>query len=149
MATQMIDGLPFGIAVGNHDQAPAGDPDGPTTILFNQYFGAERFLGRAYYGGHHGNNNDNHFQLFSASDMDFIVVHLEYDKEASPVVLDLLARLRDQGLSVEGLSVSEPSLEDVFVRLTGDELEQRSSGSNGTDGSAGIVQPELVTAGGS
>ena len=43
---------------------------------------------------------------------------------ASPVVLDLLGRLRDSGIPVEGLSVTEPSLEAVFVQLTGEGLEQ-------------------------
>ena len=57
---------------------------------------------------------------------------------ASPVVLDLLGRLRDSGIPVEGLSVTKPSLEAVFVQLTGEGLEQ-SSGSNGANGSNGAA----------
>ncbi len=37
----------------------------------------------------------------------------------SSAALGLLAGLRDRGLEVTGLSVSEPTLEDVFVRLVG------------------------------
>jgi hypothetical protein len=78
-------GLPFGICVGNHDQSPPG-PTG-TTVLYNQFFGASRFAGRSYYGGHYGANNDNHYQLFSASSFDFISISLEYDTQADTNVL--------------------------------------------------------------
>jgi hypothetical protein len=82
------DGVPYGIAVGNHDQTPhgsarSGGDEGATTLLYNQTFGTGRFQGRAYYGGHYGGNNDNHFELFSASGMDFLALHLEFDPAAS------------------------------------------------------------------
>ncbi|MFT5857404.1 MAG: hypothetical protein ACI8XO_004665, partial [Verrucomicrobiales bacterium] len=80
------DGIPYGIAIGNHDQIPLGDPDG-TTTFFNQYFGEAHFAGREYYGGHFGSNNDNNYQLVSASGLDLIFVHLEYDSSANPAVL--------------------------------------------------------------
>ena len=86
ITTLLTDGIPYGIAVGNHDQSPTGDADG-TTNFFNAYFGESRFLGRAYYGGHHGANNDNHYQLFSGGGMDFIIIHLEYDTTPSAAVL--------------------------------------------------------------
>lgn len=89
------DGIPYGIAVGNHDQLPFGAPgsipsvdavldpaQGTTTTGYNGTFGIERFCPsgscRGYYGGHFGINNDNHYQLFSASGYDFVVLHLEY-----------------------------------------------------------------------
>lgn len=84
--TALDDGIPFAIAVGNHDQIPWGDPNG-TTTFFNAYFGESRFNGRLYYGGHYGTQNDNSFQLFSAGGMDFIVIHLEYDPAANSAVL--------------------------------------------------------------
>lgn len=77
ITTQMIDGLPYGINVGNHDQSPAGVAGG--TVLFNQYFGTARFAGRNYYGGNFGNDNNTNYCLFSASGMDFIVLNFEYD----------------------------------------------------------------------
>ena len=86
-ATGRADGIPYGIAVGNHDQSPEGDADG-TTTYFNRFFGADRFTGRAYYGGHYGDLNDNHVQLFSASGLDFLILHLEYDLTPDPAVLD-------------------------------------------------------------
>jgi len=86
VTTGLSQGMPYGIAPGNHDQSPIGDPNG-TTTFYNQYFGVSRFLGRTYYGGHYGSNNDNHYELFSASGLDFIVVHLEYDPSANASVL--------------------------------------------------------------
>ncbi len=85
--TGLPNGIPYGAAVGNHDQSPNGDPDG-TTTYYNQFFGVSHFAGRPYYGGHYGANNDNHFDLFSASGLDFIAVYLEYDLAANPLVLD-------------------------------------------------------------
>ncbi|TMQ71903.1 MAG: T9SS type A sorting domain-containing protein [Candidatus Eisenbacteria bacterium] len=79
-------GVPYDIAVGNHDQTPNSDADG-TTTFFNQYFGTSRFGGRPYYGGHYGANNDDHYTLFSASGMDFIVVSPEYDTSPDAAVL--------------------------------------------------------------
>lgn len=80
-------GIPYGVAVGNHDQSPNGDPDG-TTTFYNQYFGTNHFGAKAYYGGHYGANNDNHFALFSAGGLDFIAIFLEYDTGADTAVLN-------------------------------------------------------------
>jgi hypothetical protein len=85
--TGLLHGIPYGIAVGNHDQTPGGNPAGNSTQLYNTYFGVNRFSGRTYYGGHFGSNNDNHFSLFSASGMDFIVIYFEFDPAANSSVL--------------------------------------------------------------
>jgi hypothetical protein len=74
-------GIPWGAAPGNHDQTPVGNAGG-TTNFYNEYFGLSRYAGRAYYGGHYGTNNNNNYQLFSASGLDFIILHLEYDTRA-------------------------------------------------------------------
>jgi hypothetical protein len=81
--TGLLHGIPYGVAVGNHDQFSEGNP----TTNYNTYFGASRFSGRNYYGGHFGSNNNNHFSLFSAGGMDFIVVYLEFDPAADNAVL--------------------------------------------------------------
>jgi len=71
--------IPYGIAVGNHDQHPFNYAVKGTTNYYNKYFGTKHFEGRPYYGGHFGNNNDSHFDLFSAGGLNFIVVYIEYD----------------------------------------------------------------------
>ncbi len=86
ITTTLLYGLPYAIAVGNHDQTPDGDPNG-TTALFNAYFGESRFFGRQYYGGHYGSNNDNSFQFFNAGGMDFMVINIEFDPAANYDVL--------------------------------------------------------------
>lgn len=75
------EGTPYGIAVGNHDQYFG-------TTWYNEYFGVERFQDRAYYGGHYGSNNNNHFELLSVGNLAFVHVHLEYDEAPDPAVLD-------------------------------------------------------------
>jgi hypothetical protein len=86
LTTLLTDGIPYGLAVGNHDQSPNGNPTG-TTTFFNQYFGFNRFLDRNYYGGHYGSNNDNHYDLFSASGMDFIAIYFEYDTSPDAAII--------------------------------------------------------------
>lgn len=70
--------VPYGSCVGNHDETPNGNPNG-TTTYYNQFFGVSRFSGRGYYGGHYGNNNNNHFDLFSADGQNYIAIYLCYD----------------------------------------------------------------------
>ena len=86
ITTGLPEGVPYGVAVGNHDQSPFGDADG-STRLFNRFQGVSRFDGRSYYGGHYGATNDNHYEVFSASGMDFIILHLEYDTSPDEAVL--------------------------------------------------------------
>jgi hypothetical protein len=86
LTTLLANGIPYGVAVGNHDQSPIGNADG-STLFFNQFFGESHFLGFDYYGGHYGTNNDNNFILFSASGLDFILINLEYDETPAAAVL--------------------------------------------------------------
>jgi len=74
-------GIPWACAPGNHDQQPFGDAGG-TTNFYNQYFNFARWDGRPYFGGRFGAKNNNNYQLFSASGLDFIIIHLEYDLRA-------------------------------------------------------------------
>lgn len=71
--------IPYGLAVGNHDEFPNQFPVSGTTSFYNRYFGVPHFAGRPYYGGHYGNNNNSHYDLFTAGGKDFIVLFLEFD----------------------------------------------------------------------
>ncbi|WP_374951342.1 metallophosphoesterase [Mucilaginibacter sp.] len=71
--------IPYGLTVGNHDQFPSQYPVKGTTSGYNQYFGVKHFEGRPYYGGHYGDNNDSHYDKFTAGGVAFIVVFLEFD----------------------------------------------------------------------
>ena len=75
------DSIPYGLAIGNHDQKPFGGHIlSVTTNQYNQYFGVSHFAGRTYYGGHYGSNNNSHYDLFTAGSKDFIVIYIEYDE---------------------------------------------------------------------
>jgi hypothetical protein len=74
--TGMTDGIPYGVVPGNHDHI-----DG--TNLYNTFFGVSHFIGRAYYGGHYGSDNDNHYDLFSAGGLDFVVTCIDFN-DSSP-----------------------------------------------------------------
>lgn len=71
--------IPYGLTVGNHDQFPSQYPVKGTTNGYNQFFGVPHFEGRSYYGGHYGNDNDSHYDVFTAGGVDFIVLFIEFD----------------------------------------------------------------------
>jgi hypothetical protein len=99
------DGIPYGVAPGNHDQSPNGNPDG--TSNYNLYFGINRFFGRPYYGGNYnGFDNDNNYQIFSGGGMDFIVVHLEYDTVPDVPVLEWADALLQANSGLRAIVVS-------------------------------------------
>lgn len=85
--TEFPDGIPYGIAVGNHDQEPLGNPaPGGTEDGYNFYFGKNRFQNREYFGdayigsNNEENNNDNHYDLFSVDGEKFLVMYIEYNE---------------------------------------------------------------------
>lgn len=77
--------IPYGVHPGNHDEGTSGSDigDATSTVLYNTYFGVSRFAGRSYYGGNYGSNNNNHYDLFSAGGMNFIVIYFAYDYNAA------------------------------------------------------------------
>ncbi|WP_316814119.1 metallophosphoesterase [Pedobacter heparinus] len=74
--------VPYGTCVGNHDNGGAAT-DPSKTVKYNTYFGRSHFAGKSWYGnnleGATSNNNDNHYDLFTAGGMDFIVIYIEFD----------------------------------------------------------------------
>ena len=102
--TGLAEGIPYSVAVGNHDQG-GGGAAGPTAF-FNQYFGVERFEDRSYYGGHFGDDNDNHYILFSAGGLDFVVLSLEYDTVPDGDVLDWAGTVLDEHADRRAILIS-------------------------------------------
>lgn len=72
-------GIPYGMAVGNHDQTKSQYPVTGKTDQYNKYFGVSHFKNRKWYGGHYGDNNDSHYDLFTAAGMPIIILYFEYD----------------------------------------------------------------------
>ncbi|MGW0803491.1 metallophosphoesterase [Nonomuraea sp. NPDC002799] len=75
--------IPNGVIAGNHDNQ-SGTEDGPDA-LYNKYYGPSRYQEgsqgwqHAEYGGPwREGDNQNHYDLFSAGGLDFVVVGLSY-----------------------------------------------------------------------
>jgi hypothetical protein len=73
-------GIPNGVVAGNHDNQSGRNPE-----LYDQYFGPQRYeevsqdWADASYGGTMTEgSNENHYDLFSAGGLDFVVVGLSY-----------------------------------------------------------------------
>ncbi|MGW4791083.1 metallophosphoesterase [Nonomuraea sp. NPDC004297] len=76
-------GIPNGVIAGNHDNQ-SGTEEGPGAA-YNQYYGPSRYQEAAkgwqhaeYGGPWKEGDNQNHFDLFSAGGLDFVVVGLSY-----------------------------------------------------------------------
>ncbi|GHH94026.1 metallophosphoesterase [Streptomyces capillispiralis] len=76
-------GVPNGVIAGNHDNR-SGTDTGPGS-LYNRYYGPDRYQAlskgwrHAEYGGPwREGDNQNHYDLFSAGGVDFVVVGLSY-----------------------------------------------------------------------
>lgn len=72
-------GIPYGMAVGNHDQTKSQYPLSGSTAHYNKYFGVDHFKNKKWYGGHYRDNNDSHYDLFTAGGVKLIVIYMEYD----------------------------------------------------------------------
>lgn len=91
--------IPYGIAVGNHDQFPfAGDAIGNSTDLFHTWFvnqgkGISRFKGKSFLGGTRETDRyDDHYDLIKAGGKDWIFIYLEYDEDQEKNLADDEAR---------------------------------------------------------
>lgn len=75
--------VPYGLAVGNHDQSPNGTAAlGSDTTQYTRYFGKAHFANRPWYGGAMGNNNnsDTHFDLFSANGDKYMAIYFPFNQ---------------------------------------------------------------------
>ncbi len=90
-----VAGIPYGVAVGNHDQFPMqGDPIGSSTSLFHKWFvnqgkDVSRFSNKKFFGGtREAGSYDDHYDLFQAGGKSWIVIYLEYDADQNEVTDD-------------------------------------------------------------
>ncbi len=114
--TQMPHGIPYIVALGNHDGSPWQGYPG-----YNRYFGLNHFQGRSYYGGHRGTNNVNSFVLFGSAGMDFLCIALEYAPSAQ--VLEwanrVLASYPDRRAIVVSHSILHPGSTNLVFNAQG------------------------------
>lgn len=89
-SADLPDGMPYGMGVGNHDSNPRFTHD--RTEAFNARFGVDRFAGRAYYGGHYGDDNDENWITFDAGGLEFVVVSLQWTPDRPDAAVTTWAR---------------------------------------------------------
>ncbi|MBB5788892.1 metallophosphoesterase [Jiangella mangrovi] len=96
-------GIPNGVIAGNHDNQ-SGRETGPES-LYNEYYGPDRYAAAddqwesASYGGPwREGDNQNHYDLFSAGGLDFVVVGLSYGvtKEEADWATSIFQRFPDR-----------------------------------------------------
>ncbi|MDY3127660.1 MAG: LamG-like jellyroll fold domain-containing protein [Corynebacterium sp.] len=128
VAQQILDdaGIVNGVLPGNHDNYSGldnADDGAPEDVLYNKYFGASRYeelaktsawanQGASYHPWKPGDNS-NHYDLFSASGLDFIAVHLGYlvTEEEAAWADSVLKQYPDRNAIVLAHSYSRPSVE--------------------------------------
>lgn len=122
------DPVPYGIAVGNHDQTPLGNPASPgTNEGYGLYFGRNHMQQFSWYGGAYGssNNSDNHFDLFSANGTDYIVLYIEFN---SPVSAEYSGSIETAVMNwAEGILTTYASRKAIIVSHS---ILDKPSGSN-------------------
>jgi phosphodiesterase/alkaline phosphatase D-like protein/mono/diheme cytochrome c family protein len=96
--TGLTYGIPYVPCFGNHDDNSGG-------TLYDQYFGVSRFSGRSYYGGHYGSNNKNHYILFSAGGLDWVMVSLQFHPDEVAGALDW----------ADGIFASYPNRKGILI----------------------------------
>ena len=63
--------VPYGVSPGNHDMGSGS--------LYPSYFGTTRFSGKPYFKPDSSYDDYNHYFLFTADGMDFIIIFLQYN----------------------------------------------------------------------
>jgi hypothetical protein len=78
--------VPYAIAIGNHDYDTL-PPTNRQTTYFNQYFGASRYSGKAYYGSSNfpPGSNENFYETFTWGGKLYLILVLEFVPRSSAV----------------------------------------------------------------
>jgi hypothetical protein len=72
-------GIPYLLAIGNHDYDGANPKAGRPVTGFNQWFGPARYAGKSYYKGNFPEgSNENFYGLISIGGKNFLFMVLEY-----------------------------------------------------------------------
>ncbi|HKT51547.1 MAG TPA: carboxypeptidase regulatory-like domain-containing protein [Candidatus Angelobacter sp.] len=72
-------GIPYMLAIGNHDYDDAAPKNGRPVKGFNRFFGPSRYAGKAYYRGNFPTgSNENFFGVLNIGGKDFLFLILEF-----------------------------------------------------------------------
>lgn len=72
-------GIPYLLAIGNHDYDDAAPKDGRPVSGFNRFFGPSRYAGKPYYRGNFPpGSNENFYGVINIGGKDFLFLMLEF-----------------------------------------------------------------------
>lgn len=71
-------GVPYMLAIGNHDYDHADPKAGRPVSGFNRFFGPARYAGKPYYRGNLDGSNENFYGVVNIGGQDFLFVILEF-----------------------------------------------------------------------
>ncbi len=112
-------GIPNGVLPGNHDNRSGADVG--ADMLYNDYFGPDRYErvsqqqgwrdAKASYHPWKEDDNDNHYDLFSAGGLDFVAVYLGFDvtDEEAAWADGVLKQYKDRNALILTHAYSTPS----------------------------------------
>jgi hypothetical protein len=69
--------LPYSMTNGNHDIFPSAEAYKRDSLYAN-YFSAQRFMGKSWYGGSFNQANESNYTFFEAGSLKFLVVSVEF-----------------------------------------------------------------------
>ncbi len=74
----LLDGqVPYILSLGNHDLGPNGDASDRSTD-YDLWFPPSRFESEPWYGGHMADRPGDHYAVFTAGGMEFLIISLEF-----------------------------------------------------------------------
>ncbi|MGB6406452.1 MAG: S-layer homology domain-containing protein, partial [Planococcus donghaensis] len=80
--------IPYGVLAGNRDVMPDRTQKIYDYSRFGQYAGVDRFKDKPWFGEAMNEENQNHYDLFSFGDHDFIMLYLGFGKDGSQETVD-------------------------------------------------------------
>lgn len=75
--------IPYGVLAGNHDVVIDKLNKTYDYSIFKRYAGVDRFEGKSWFGEAMNDENQNHYDLFSFGDHDFIMLYLGFGRDGS------------------------------------------------------------------
>lgn len=75
--------IPYGVLAGNHDVVIDKLNKTYDYTIFERYAGVDRFKDKSWFGEAMNEENQNHYDLFSFGDHDFIFLYLGYGRDGS------------------------------------------------------------------
>ncbi|ANU28037.1 S-layer homology domain-containing protein [Planococcus versutus] len=88
--------IPYGVLAGNRDVMPDRTQKVYDYTLFGKYAGLDRFKDKPWFGEAMNEQNQNHYDLFSFGDHDFIMLYLGFGKDGTSESVEWANKVLEQ-----------------------------------------------------